>query len=109
EWSPAAVRLACRAALDRPPRAFTREHPMQTTNLDPPVVATGDATVADLVRAVDAVTGGRLLHDLSERNPWTISKTSGIPGKDVLELPGLLVGDPAAPVRHVALAMTLTE
>ena len=73
----------------------------------PPVSPT--TTVADLVDAVDAVTGGRLVRDLSERNRWTISKSSGIPGKDVLELPGLLVGDPAAPVRHVALAMTLTE
>lgn len=83
--------------------------PPTNTNLPPPVVASGPATVADLVRAVDAVTGGRLVHDVSERNPWTISKTSGIPGKDVLEIPGLLVGRPDAAVQHVAIAMTLTE
>jgi hypothetical protein len=82
-------------------------HP-STTN-DPPMVTASDATVGDLVRAIDAITGGRLLKDPSQRNPWTISKTSGIPGKDVLELPGLLVGDPATTVRHVALAMTMTE
>lgn len=83
--------------------------PPTNTDLPPPVLTSGPATVADLVRAVDAVTGGRLVGDVSERNPWTISKSSGIPGKDVLEIPGLLVGRPAAPVRHVAIAMTLTE
>lgn len=83
--------------------------PPTNSDLPPPVLTSGPATVADLVRAVDAVTGGRLVHDVSERNPWTISKSSGIPGKDVLEIPGLLVGRPAAPVRHVAIAMTLTE
>lgn len=66
-------------------------------------------TVRDLVEAVDAITGGRLVHDLADRNAWTISKSSGIPGKDVIELPGLLVGDLAAPVRRAAVAMTLSE
>jgi hypothetical protein len=38
-----------------------------------------------------------------------VLKSSGLPGKSVLETPGLVTGDPDAVVRRLAVAMSMTE
>jgi len=69
-------------------------------------------TVGDILKALDAMTGGRLVKgpkDTCGGNPFVVTKTSGIPGKAVTELPGLVWGQPDRPVRRLAVLMTLTE
>ncbi|MFG2054230.1 Nif3-like dinuclear metal center hexameric protein [Micromonospora sp. NPDC048930] len=66
-------------------------------------------TVADVVAALDGLTGGRITSCDGGRNPWVISKDSGIPGKAVTERPGLVWGVSDRPVRRLAVAMTITE
>lgn len=70
-------------------------------------------TVRDILHALDMITGGRCVTDLTafshHTNPWVVLKSSGIPGKCCLETPGLVWGDPAQPVRKAAVCMTLTE
>lgn len=65
--------------------------------------------IRDVVAALDAVTGGRLSAPPGPDNPWLVTKSSGLDGKSVLETPGLVLGRPEAPVRKMAVAMTLTE
>lgn len=68
--------------------------------------------VEDVLAALDAMTGGRLVKtaaDARGRNPFVVTKTSGIPGKAVTELPGLIWGRPDRVVRKVAVLMTLSE
>ena len=70
------------------------------------------ATVRDILKALDTITGGRVITDsfsYGGGNPFVVTKTSGIPGKAVTELPGLVWGDPDMPVKKVAVMMTLTE
>lgn len=71
------------------------------------------ATVHDVLQALDTITGGRCLKNTAEiadgRNRFVISKTSDIPGKACLETPGLIYGNLAAPVKKIAVTMTLTE
>ena len=70
------------------------------------------ATVRDILKALDVITGGRVITDsfgYGGANPFVVTKTSGIPGKAVTELPGLVWGDPDMPVKKVAVMMTLTE
>ncbi|MGA3173231.1 MAG: Nif3-like dinuclear metal center hexameric protein [Syntrophorhabdales bacterium] len=71
------------------------------------------ATVADVVQALDVITGGRVIVradiPFGTGNPFVVTKSSDIPGKAVTETPGLVVGDPKAPVRKLAVGMTLTE
>ena len=73
----------------------------------------GVRTVKDLVYALDQITGGRVCKDASDlfsgKNRFVVTKTSHIPGKAVTETPGLVFGDPAKPIRKVAVCMTLTE
>ncbi|MFF4810234.1 Nif3-like dinuclear metal center hexameric protein [Micromonospora chersina] len=66
-------------------------------------------TVADVVAALDGLTGGRVTSSAGGDNPWVISKDSGIPGKAVTERPGLVWGSSDKPVRRLAVAMTITE
>ena len=66
-------------------------------------------TVADVVAALDGLTGGRVTSSEGGRNPWVIRKDSGIPGKAVTERPGLVWGTSGKPVRRLAVAMTITE
>lgn len=66
-------------------------------------------TVADVVSALDGLTGGRITSVVDGRNPWAITKDSGIAGKAVTELPGLVWGREAKVVRRLAVAMTVTE
>ncbi|WP_274373318.1 MULTISPECIES: Nif3-like dinuclear metal center hexameric protein [Synergistales] len=68
--------------------------------------------IQDILDALDRITGGRLVkapRDLSGNNPFVVTKSSGIPGKAVTELPGLVWGDPEAEVTRAAVMMTLTE
>lgn len=58
---------------------------------------------------LDKIVRQRLLADHQAVNAWRVTKDSGIAGKAVTELPGLVVGSPSAPARRVAVTMTLTE
>lgn len=70
-------------------------------------------TIQDIVEALDTITGGRVIRSLGDvtkaEHPFVIMKSSGIPGKDVIETPGLVYGDPEKPVKKIAVAMTMTE
>lgn len=68
--------------------------------------------VADLLNALDRITGGRLVREPlngGKDHPFVVTKDSGVPGKAVTELPGLVWGKPDNPVGKVAVLMTLTE
>jgi hypothetical protein len=71
------------------------------------------ARVRDVVAALDRITGGRMVEQAATAtaggHPFVVRKSSGIPGKDIFEIPGLIVGDPDRPVRKLAVAMTLDE
>lgn len=70
------------------------------------------ATVRDVVNALDVITGGRLVKGpecYCGKNPFVVTKTSGIPGKAVTEMPGLVWGDMDMEVKKVGVMMTLTE
>ena len=69
-------------------------------------------TVADIIQALDVITGGRIVKgpaDYAGGNPFVVTKTSGIPGKAVTEMPGLVWGRRDMPVKKVGVLMTLTE
>ncbi|MGE5485246.1 MAG: Nif3-like dinuclear metal center hexameric protein [Ignavibacteriales bacterium] len=70
-------------------------------------------TVADVVAALDRITGGRVCRQASDlfsgKSRFVVTKTSGIPGKAVTETPGLVFGDPGQVVKKLAVCMTLTE
>ena len=71
------------------------------------------AYVADLLDALNVITGGRMVSCMDEvkcgHHPFVIWKSSGIYGKEVLEIPGLIHGDPNKEVRKVAVCMTMSE
>lgn len=71
------------------------------------------ATGRDLLNALDKITGGRCVKDISDifsgKNRFVVQKSSNIPGKDCMETPGLVCGDLEAPVKKIAVTMTLTE
>ncbi|HSW10381.1 MAG TPA: NGG1p interacting factor NIF3 [Bacillota bacterium] len=70
-------------------------------------------TVQDVLEALDRITGGRVVKGPSDissgKNPFVVSKSSHIPGKAIVETPGLVFGDPSWPVRKAGMLMTLTE
>lgn len=70
-------------------------------------------TVEDVLNALDEITGGRVIHSLSEvdkqEHPFVIRKSSNIPGKDIIETPGLVYGDKKREVKKIAVTMTMTE
>lgn len=68
--------------------------------------------VKDVLEAMDRITGGRCVKsyaDITGGNHFVTIKTSHIPGKSVMELPGLVWGDPEMEVHTIAVMMTLTE
>ncbi|MGB9977146.1 Nif3-like dinuclear metal center hexameric protein [Thermovenabulum sp.] len=69
--------------------------------------------IKEIVSALNEITGGRVVADLSDitlgKNPFVVMKSSNIPGKEVIEIPGLVFGDPEKEVKKVAITMTLTE
>lgn len=69
--------------------------------------------VKDILGALDDLTNGRCCKSpadwASGKNPYVCVKSSGIPGKAVVETPGLVWGDPEMEVKKVAVLMTMTE
>ena len=69
--------------------------------------------VKDILAALQQITGGRVIitaeNAFAAGSPFVVLKTSHIPGKAVMETPGLVCGDPQKEVRKLAVAMTLTE
>ncbi|NUH85139.1 Nif3-like dinuclear metal center hexameric protein [Bacillus firmus] len=70
-------------------------------------------TVEDVLIALDELTGGRVIKSLNDitrgEHPFVIMKSSNIPGKEIIETPGLVYGDMNKEVKKVAVAMTMTE
>ncbi len=77
------------------------------------IAAARPITVHDVLLVLDRITGGRCVRDASDlaggRNKFVLTKSSGIPGKECTELPGLVYGSPESPVENIAVVMTLTE
>ncbi len=69
--------------------------------------------VKDVLTALDRITGGRCVKSPSDifsgKNKFVITKTSNIPGKECIEMPGLICGELEASVKKIAVTMTLTE
>jgi len=65
------------------------------------------------LEALDTITGGRCVRNGatpgSGENPFVLTKSSGIPGKECTERPGLVYGKPDSPIKKIAVVMTLTE
>ena len=69
--------------------------------------------VKDVLQALDDLTNGRCVKGpedwASGENRWVVMKSSNIPGKSCMELPGLVWGDPEMEVKKIAVCMTMTE
>lgn len=69
--------------------------------------------VGHVLEALNTISGGRMVTDWNEvtsgSNPYVVTKTSNIPGKGIIEIPGLVFGDKRKPVRRIGVGMTLTE
>ncbi|MCF8011986.1 MAG: Nif3-like dinuclear metal center hexameric protein [Clostridiales bacterium] len=68
--------------------------------------------VKDVSNALNTLTGGRVPQDgdlFSCKNPFVVIKSSSIPGKEVMEIPGLVYGDRDKKVKKLAVLMTLNE
>ncbi|MFD1706537.1 Nif3-like dinuclear metal center hexameric protein [Siminovitchia sediminis] len=70
-------------------------------------------TAEDILKALDEITGGRVIQSLQEvhkqEHPFVIKKSSGLPGKEIMETPGLVYGDRNREVKKLAVTMTMTE
>ena len=70
-------------------------------------------TVRDVNLALNEITGGRIPQDISEllsgNNRFVVVKSSSIPGKEIIEIPGLVYGDYNKEIKKIAVMMTLTE
>lgn len=70
-------------------------------------------TVNDLMAALNVITGGRMVESVEEaakeNHPFVMWKDSGIYGKKVLEIPGLIHGKPEQKIKKIAVCMTMTE
>ncbi len=69
--------------------------------------------VKDVLTALDDLTNGRCVKGPADwstaNNPWVVMKSSGIPGKGIVEMPGLVFGNMEDEVHKIAVCMTLTE
>lgn len=69
--------------------------------------------VGQVVEALNTISKGRMVTDWNEvtsgNNPYVVTKTSNIPGKGIIEIPGLIFGDKQKPVSRIGVGMTLTE
>ncbi|KKB36631.1 Nif3-like dinuclear metal center hexameric protein [Bacillus thermotolerans] len=69
--------------------------------------------VQDVLNALDKLTGGRVVKSLGDLtrgdHPFVIMKSSNLPGKEVIETPGLVYGDLNKSVKKIAVTMTMTE
>ena len=72
-----------------------------------------DYTVADVLQAMEVITKGRVLdpneNPLLSKNHFVVTKSSGIPGKEVTEWPGLVYGKLDDPVKKIGVVMTINE
>lgn len=72
-----------------------------------------ETRVIDVLEALDRITGGRVIKGTGYvarcSSPFVVTKSSDIPGKAVTETPGLVFGNPEAPVKRLGVSMTLTE
>ena len=63
--------------------------------------------VKELVNALDLITGGRVITSTDDlftgKNPFVVIKSSNIPGKAIVETPGLVYGDPEAEIKKLLL------
>ena len=70
-------------------------------------------TARDVLEALNEITGGRMMRRLEDAfgggNPFVVLKTSQLPGKAIMETPGLVCGSLDHPIRKLAVSMTLTE
>ncbi len=70
-------------------------------------------TVADVLDALDSLTGGRVIKSPGDvtkgDHPFVMMKTSNLPGKGIMETPGLIYGDLKKKVKKLAITMTMTE
>lgn len=70
-------------------------------------------TVSDLLDSLNVITDGRMVPSVEAAKEggyeFVILKSSGIHGKEVLEIPSLIYGDPEKEIRKIAVCMTLTE
>jgi hypothetical protein len=70
-------------------------------------------TVLSVLEALNLITRGRVVmkwDEITEGNhPYVITKTSNIPGKSIIEIPGLIFGSVDKQICKVGVAMTLTE
>jgi hypothetical protein len=73
----------------------------------------GIIKVKDVLQALDKITGGRCVKSLDDmfsgKNKFVVIKSSNIPGKECMEMPGLVCGNLEANVKKIAVTMTLTE
>lgn len=73
----------------------------------------GKTNVGHVLEALNHISQGRMITDWNQitsgSNPYVVMKTSNIPGKSVLEIPGLIFGDKHKPVSRIGVGMTLTE
>jgi hypothetical protein len=68
--------------------------------------------VKDVINALDIISGGRVVKGPScyaGGNRFVVTKSSGLPGKAITELPGLVWGSPDKQVKKAAVLMTVTE
>lgn len=69
--------------------------------------------IKDVLHVLDQITGGRCVRDIGDifcgKNRFVVIKSSNIPGKSCMEMPGLVCGNLEADVKKIAVTMTLTE
>ena len=72
-----------------------------------------DYTVGDVLKAMEVITKGRVLdpdeNPILSKNPFVVTKSSGIPGKEVVEYPGLVYGKLDAKAKKIGVVMTISE
>lgn len=71
-------------------------------------------TSIDVLNALNVITGGRMIEsaDMAQyesEHPFVIMKSSGIYGKEVLEIPSLVYGSREKKINKIAVCMTMTE
>lgn len=70
-------------------------------------------TVRDVLQALEIITMGRVIgpdeNPFSNFKPFMVMKSSHIPGKSVMEIPGLVYGRLDDEVRKIGVVMTITE
>jgi hypothetical protein len=73
----------------------------------------GMQTVRNVLEALDQLTGGRVMKSLADisngNHPFVIMKSSNLPGKNIIETPGLVYGNLEQEVKKIAVTMTMTE